>query len=129
MAAVVTAQIRERVDSLALFKQVDWHELLDRSPLTRTLGPERRAALGCVNARQLAVAEHIDLVLCGIISATPDGFVVEPMVFGAASGDQTNLPVATVPDRDALVNHVVAELRKWGIQRHPDAAGTTLGGR
>ena len=117
MAEAVTARVRERVDSLGLFNQVDWDDLLDRSPHTRTLDPGRRAALECVQARQLAASEHVDFVVCAVISATPDGFMVEPTVFDAASGDQTHLAVATVGDRDALVDHVVAELRKWGIER------------
>jgi hypothetical protein len=101
---------------MGLFEVVDWEAMLDRSRVTRTMDDERRSSLNCINARQIAVVEHVEFVLCGGISTSSEGLVVEAAVFEVMSGGMIQLRSATLSDREAVVRHVLAELRRWRLE-------------
>lgn len=114
MASGIEAAVRGRIDTLELFEPVDWASLLDSSPLTRSMPPDRRAELTCINARQLAAREGIDAVLCGRLDPTPDGVLLELDLFRTSSGERVRLESVVATDREALIRHTLEQLRAWG---------------
>jgi hypothetical protein len=117
MASQVTGDVRRGVGSLGLFDQVDWAALLDSSLVTREMTEEERAELTCINARQLAVREGIDSVLCGGIAPTPDGVLLELQVFRSSAGEGVRLEPVVAKDQKSLVVHTLEQLRAWGRER------------
>lgn len=103
------------MDSLGIFELIDWDTLLDRSRATRALDARRRAALQCVNARQIAAVEGIELVLCGSITPTVDGFLVELTLYPIGSAEWVRLPDMLAPDQESAVQQILRELAEWGL--------------
>jgi hypothetical protein len=117
MASQVTEEVRGRVDSLGLFDQVDWSALLDSALVTREMTEEERAELTCIKARQLAVREGVDSVLCGVMGPTPDGVLLELKVFRTSAGEVVRLEPVVAKDQKSLVVHTLEQLRAWGRER------------
>jgi hypothetical protein len=114
MASQVTEEVRIGVGSLGLFDQVDWSALLDSSLVTREMTDEERAELTCISARQLAVREGIDSVLCGGMGPTPEGVLLELQVFRTSAGEGVRLEPVVAKDQKSLVVHTLDQLRAWG---------------
>ena len=113
LGRAITADVATRIDRMTTYRLVEWDALLDASPFTREYSEEDRAKLSCVIGMQLAVAENIDLSLCGLVRVLRAGFEIWPVVFTTATGVQCRLPPNTVYDRDSAVRHVLAQFDEW----------------
>lgn len=114
MAAEMRAHLRSGLDSLALFDRVEWNALVDSSRMTREMSEGRREKLDCLQARQLAGVEDIEYVLCGGVSLTPEGFLLELELYEVASGVM-EIASVVAENREALVERALARVREWGM--------------
>ena len=113
MAAEISAGVVEAVDSLDRFERIEWDALLDSFRVTRDMSPTRRAGLGCIQGRQVAVAEGIDYVLCGSLRPTPEGILLELEIYDIGSGSTIELEPLVAQELELLVEHAVRQVRGW----------------
>jgi hypothetical protein len=113
MAAEVGARVLGGLDSLGSFARLDWDDLLDSSPVTRDLSESRRAQLGCTQARQMAVLEDIEYVLCGRLLPTPDGILMEVELWDTEASSRTELASLVATDQETLADHAIGQVQRW----------------
>src|SRR5690606_19967300 len=101
------------IDSLGFFDRVDWGGLVDTSRATRDMPESRRAALGCIQGRQMAVMEDIEYVFCGRLLPTPDGIRIELELWDIEAAEKIAFSPLVTGDRNALVEHALARIREW----------------
>jgi len=113
LAVAISARTLSLVDSLGHFDRLDWDGFLDSTSLTRTMSESRRSELGCVQARQLAVAEDIDYVLCGMVLRGREGLQVEAALWDIAGNEASYFTSRPTNSRDTLVEEVLRQIRAW----------------
>ena len=135
LAVELTDGVRAGVDSISTFDQIDWAEMLDSSTLTRDMTAEERGELGCLQGRQLVHYEGIDAVLCGSVTTTPDGLLLEFSLHSASIPDGVRFEPLVSTEAGPLLDHALGELRAWasrgavsGRNRHESWDDRTLRG-
>lgn len=113
MSAEVAARVLSGVDSLGYFDRVDWDGLIDSSRVTRDMSENRRAALGCIQGRQLAVMEEIEYVLCGALLPSSDGIRIEFELWDMKASERIAFSPFVAGDQEALVDHALTQIRGW----------------
>lgn len=116
VASDVTDEVRAGIGELGLFDAVDWSTLLASSDATRAMPADERASLMCIQARQFAIEEGIDAVLCGAVGTTPEGLRLELEVH-RTGGEVLCLEPVVSNERESLVDHALAEIRAWKQDR------------
>jgi hypothetical protein len=112
----VAADVATQIEGKTTYGVLDLDVFIDASPIAREFDEEARARFNCTLARQVAVAENLDVVLwCGSVLALRTGFEIETVVFTTPLGLECRLPPATVEDRSSAVRHVVAQFEGWAL--------------
>lgn len=119
LASELTDRLRAGVNSFGSVDLRDLEALLDTHPLSRELDADRRDDLGCIHARQLAASEEVDEVVCGTLTPTEEGLLLELHLHGVGSGRTVQARPLVSSDREVLYRHALAEVAGWFREELP----------
>ncbi len=117
MASEVTARVRASLSAVEGIEVGDWDAIVDQFLRARHLEAGALEPWSCVRARQVAAAQHIGLLLCGVITAIPTGFRVALQVVDVSRGVSTDLDAGVARDQEGLVDHARAAVADWYRRR------------
>lgn len=113
ISAGVAAEVLSGIDSVGHFDRADWDGLIDSFPATRDMPESRRAELGCIQGRQLAVMGDIEYVLCGALLPTPEGIRIDFELWDMEASEKIAFSPLVAGDQEALVDHALTQIRGW----------------
>lgn len=115
MATEVADRVLDGIDSQGHFARLDWDGLVASSRVTRDMPEHRRAELTCIHGRQLAVAERISYVLCGMLRPTPEGVRIELELWNIEAGgtDAHRFRPLVASDQETLAAHALSQIQEW----------------
>ena len=113
MAAEITARVRASLSATEGIEVGDWEAAVDRFSRARNLEAGALEPWDCVRARQVAAVQQIELLVCGVVRTTPDGFRAELQIVDLSHGASIDLDPGVARDQDGLVDHMCDEVVEW----------------